>query len=83
MGFCDCSASLTAWRCVQAPVKLGDLIRGKRVVLFAVPGPFTPGCTKSHAPGFLQTAHELHAKGIQGVYCVSASDGEGLPFFPS
>lgn len=60
----------------QTPVKLGDITRGRRVVLFAVPGPFTPGCTKAHAPGFISSAEKLRARGIEGVYCISAADGE-------
>lgn len=45
-----------------------------RVVLFAVPGAFTPGCSKMHLPGFVNKAAELSAKGVDSIVCISVND---------
>ena len=51
-----------------------DLFKGKRVVLFSVPGAFTPTCSKTHLPGFVQNAAALKAKGIDTVACMAVND---------
>jgi peroxiredoxin len=51
-----------------------ELSRGKRVVLFAVPGAFTPTCSDHHLPGFVTHAEEIKAKGIDTVACVAVND---------
>lgn len=51
-----------------------DLFAGKKVVLFAVPGAFTPTCHKNHLPGFLAKAGEIKAKGIDAIMVTSAND---------
>jgi peroxiredoxin len=50
------------------------LTRGKKVVLFAVPGAFTPTCSEQHLPGFLQQAAAFKAKGIDTIACVAVND---------
>src|SRR6266705_163000 len=45
-------------------VSVGDIFRGKRVVLFAVPGAFTPTCSMKHLPGFVSGAQNVKAKGV-------------------
>uniref|UniRef100_A0A3B4YLK0 Peroxiredoxin-5 n=1 Tax=Seriola lalandi dorsalis TaxID=1841481 RepID=A0A3B4YLK0_SERLL len=55
-------------------VAMDQLFKGKKGVLFAVPGAFTPGCSKTHLPGFVQQAADLKSKGIQEVACVSVND---------
>ena len=55
-------------------VKLDKLSAGKRVVVFAVPGAFTPTCSKQHLPGYLEHADAFRAKGIDTIACVSVND---------
>jgi glutaredoxin/glutathione-dependent peroxiredoxin len=55
-------------------VSLGDITKGKKVVLFAVPGAFTPTCSERHLPGFLEQAEALKAKGVEAVVCVAVND---------
>ncbi|CUH31116.1 Putative peroxiredoxin [Jannaschia seosinensis] len=51
-----------------------DVFAGKRIVLFAVPGAFTPACSDSHLPGFERLHDEFLAEGIDRVICVSVND---------
>lgn len=51
-----------------------DLFAGKKVVLFAVPGAFTPGCTLTHLPGFVVKADEIKAKGVDSIICTAVND---------
>ncbi len=51
-----------------------ELCKGKKVVLFAVPGAFTPGCTKTHLPGYVVNADKIKAKGVDTVACMAVND---------
>ncbi|XP_006937529.2 peroxiredoxin-5, mitochondrial [Felis catus] len=55
-------------------VNLAELFKGKKGVLFGVPGAFTPGCSKTHLPGFVEQAEALKAKGAQVIACLSVND---------
>lgn len=55
-------------------VSTADVFRGKKVVLFAVPGAFTPTCSDYHLPGFLSKAGEIKAKGVDTIACVAVND---------
>ena len=55
-------------------VSVSSLTSGKKVVLFAVPGAFTPTCSERHLPGFVEQAAALKAKGIDTIVCISVND---------
>lgn len=51
-----------------------DIFNDKKVVLFAVPGAFTPGCSMTHLPGYVVNADKIKAKGVDTIACVSVND---------
>jgi peroxiredoxin len=56
------------------PVKTDDFFAAKKVVVFALPGAFTPTCSAKHLPGFVQHADDLKKKGVDAIACVSVTD---------
>jgi peroxiredoxin len=57
-----------------AAVTTNDLFAGKKVVLFAVPGAFTPTCSQTHLPGYVVNADAIKAKGADSIVCLSVND---------
>ncbi len=56
-------------------VDVASLFAGKKVVVFALPGAFTPTCSQKHLPGFMAHSADLAAKGVGLVACLSVNDG--------
>ena len=56
------------------PLTTSELCEGKKVVLFAVPGAFTPTCSVQHLPGYVENAQSFKDKGVDTVACVSVND---------
>ncbi len=57
-----------------APVTTSEIVKGRKVVLFAVPGAFTPTCSMNHLPGFVEHAAEFKSKGIDEIVVVAVND---------
>ena len=57
-----------------APIGTGEIFGGKKVVFFAVPGAFTPTCSKQHLPGYVSNAESIKAKGIDTIACMAVND---------
>ena len=55
-------------------VEVSDLTKGRKVVLFAVPGAYTPTCSSAHVPSFIRTKSQFDDKGIDEIICVSVND---------
>ncbi len=57
-----------------APAETAELFKGKKVVLFGLPGAYTPTCSGNHVPGYVEKTDELRAKGVDEVLCLSVND---------
>ena len=59
---------------IISKVILSDELKGKKIILFGVPGAFTPTCSEKHMPSFIKLHNEFIAKGIDDIYCLSVND---------
>jgi peroxiredoxin len=55
-------------------ISTDDIFNGKKVVLFAVPGAFTPTCSAKHLPGFVEKAADIKGKGVDTIACLAVND---------
>ena len=55
-------------------ISTDDIFAGKKVLLFAVPGAFTPGCSVTHLPGYVVNADKIKAKGVDTIACMAVND---------
>ena len=55
-------------------ITTSDIFAGKKVVLFAVPGAFTPTCSAAHLPSYVANADKIKAKGVDSIVCISVND---------
>lgn len=54
--------------------QVGDLLKGKTIAIFGLPGAFTPGCSATHLPGYVQLAEQFKAKGVDEIWCLAVND---------
>ena len=54
--------------------KVEDLVKGKTIAIFGLPGAFTPTCSAKHVPGYVEHASEFKAKGVDEIWCISVND---------
>ena len=54
--------------------KVEDLVKGKKIAIFALPGAFTPTCSAKHVPSFINNYDALKAKGVDEIWCISVND---------
>lgn len=62
--------------CPAGPVsvRVEDETRGKRIVIFGLPGAFTPTCSEKHVPGYVASSGEFRARGVHEIWCISVND---------
>ena len=59
---------------IVSKVILSNELKGKKIIMFGVPGAFTPTCSEKHMPSFIKLHNEFVSKGIDDIYCLSVND---------
>ena len=54
--------------------KVEDLVKGKKIVIFGLPGAFTPTCSAKHVPSYISNYEALKGKGVDEIWCISVND---------
>jgi glutaredoxin/glutathione-dependent peroxiredoxin len=57
------------------PVSVGESTKGKRIVIFGLPGAYTPTCSARHVPGYVENFDKFKAKGVDEIWCMAVNDG--------
>jgi len=57
-----------------SPISADDIFKGKKVILFGIPGAFTPTCSAKHLPGYVEYSDAIKAKGVDTIACMSVND---------
>ena len=59
---------------IVSKVTLSDELKNKKIIMFGVPGAFTPTCSEKHMPSYIKLHNEFVAKGVDDIYCLSVND---------
>lgn len=54
---------------------VSDLVKGKKIIIFGLPGAYTPTCSAQHLPGYIDNFYKLKAKGVDEIWCMAVNDG--------
>ena len=59
---------------IASPLEFEEISKGRKIILFGLPGAYTGTCSTKHVPSFIAAADDIRAKGVEGIYCLSVND---------